>query len=99
MYRTCCGADMKIRIPGFPAKNSPVGIGPLLNVGPDDVGCEPAWDIFGGLEAVPLSARKFASEAECKDAARDGFKVFEHPASQAFAKDLIKTGWAVEVKD
>jgi hypothetical protein len=91
---------MKIRINRDPLKDSPVDIEATNKSAHPDAQPNHTWSIRRtGFESIRLNAHEFATADEAEAALSKGFKVSDHPDAQVFAKELLDTGWAAEVKE
>jgi hypothetical protein len=91
---------MKIRINRDPSKDSPVDIEATNKGAHPDAQPNHTWSIRRtGFEGIRLNAHEFATADEAEGALSKGFKVSDHPDAQMFAKELIGSGWATEVKE
>jgi hypothetical protein len=98
--KRCCVANMKIRINRDPAKDSPVDIEATNESAHPDAQPNHTWSIRRtGFESIRLNAHEFSTPDEAETALSKGFMVSDHPDAQKFAKELIETGWAKEVRE
>jgi hypothetical protein len=91
---------MKIRINRDPANDSPVDIEATNKSAHPDAQPNHTWSIRRtGFESIRLNAHEFSTPDEAETALSKGFVVSDHPDAQKFAKELIETGWAKEVRE
>jgi hypothetical protein len=91
---------MTIRINRDPAKDSPVDIEATIKSAHPDAEPNHTWSIRRtGFEGVRINAHEFSTADEAEAALGKGFKVSDHADAQKFAKELIDTGWATEVRE
>jgi hypothetical protein len=91
---------MKIRINRDPAKDSPVDIEATNKSAHPDAEPNHTWSIRRtGFDSIRLNAHELFTADEAEAALRKGFEVSGHPDAQEFARELIDTGWATEVRD
>lgn len=91
---------MKISINRDAAKDSPVDIEATNKSAHPDAQPNHTWSIRRtGFESIRLNAHEFANADDAEAALSKGFKVSDHPEALKFARELIDTGWATEVKE